>query len=55
MRCLETLESLGRVGEGASAEELGFLGVLLGNRRDVMPFVRRTIGPLLDYDAERGT
>jgi len=55
MRCMETLEALGRVGEGASAAELGFLGVLLGDRRDVMPFVRRTIGPLLDYDAERGT
>jgi len=55
MRCVETLEALGRAGEGASAAELGFLGVLLGDRRDVMPFVRRTIGPVLDYDAERGT
>ncbi|HYO17807.1 MAG TPA: GAF domain-containing protein [Dermatophilaceae bacterium] len=55
MRCVETLEALGRAGEGASAAELGFLGVLLGDRRDVMPFVRRTIGPVLDYDTERGT
>jgi len=55
MRCLETLEALGRSGEGASAAELGFLGVLLGDRRDVLPFVRRTIGPVLDYDEERGT
>jgi sugar diacid utilization regulator len=55
MRCLETLEALGRAGEGASAAELGFLGVLLGDRRDVIPFVRRIIGPLLDYDEERGT
>jgi GAF domain-containing protein/sugar diacid utilization regulator len=54
-RCLEALESLGRDGEGASAAELGFLGVLLGDRRDVKPFVRRVIGPVLDYDAERGT
>ncbi|MHB8274012.1 MAG: helix-turn-helix domain-containing protein [Dermatophilaceae bacterium] len=54
-RCLETLESLGRDGEAASAAELGFLGVLLGDRRDVIPFVRRTIGPILDYDEERGT
>jgi GAF domain-containing protein/sugar diacid utilization regulator len=54
-RCLEALEALGRDGEGASAAELGFLGVLLGDRRDVMPFVRRTIGPLLDYDEEHGT
>ena len=55
MRCLRTLESLGRVGEGASTAELGFLGVLLGDRLDVIPFVRRTIGPVLDYDDERGT
>jgi len=55
MRCMETLEALGRVGEGASAAELGFLGVLLGDRRDVIPFVRRTIGALLDYDQARGT
>jgi hypothetical protein len=55
MRCLETLEALGRAGEGASAAELGFLGVLLGDRRDVIPFVQHTIGPVLDYDAERGT
>ena len=54
-RCLEALEALGRDGEGASAAELGFLGVLLGDRRDITPFVRRTIGPVLDYDAERGT
>jgi sugar diacid utilization regulator len=54
-RCLEAMESLGRDGEGASAAELGFLGVLLGDRHDVNPFVRRVIGPLLDYDNERGT
>lgn len=54
-RCLEALEALGRDGEGASAAELGFLGVLLGDRLDVMPFVRRTIGPVLDYDHEHGT
>jgi len=55
MRCLEALEALGRDGEGASASELGFLGVLLGDRLDVLPFVRRTIGPVLDYDEEHGT
>jgi len=54
-RCLEALESLRREGEGASAAELGFLGVLLGDRRDVNPFVRRIIGPILDYDLDRGT
>jgi len=32
-----------------------FSNVLLGDRLDVMPFVRRTIGPVLDYDEEHGT
>ncbi|SEO68731.1 GAF domain-containing protein [Actinacidiphila rubida] len=55
VRCLRALQSLGRSGDGASAAELGFLGVLLGNDRDVASFVAATLGPLLDYDARRGT
>jgi GAF domain-containing protein len=55
LRCLRALQALGRVGDGASAVELGFLGVLLGNERDVDSFVTATLGPLLDYDARRGT
>ncbi|MET9222659.1 MULTISPECIES: GAF domain-containing protein [unclassified Streptomyces] len=55
LRCLRALQSLGRVGDGASADELGFLGVLLGNERDVDSYVTATLGPLLDYDARRGT
>ncbi len=54
-RCLETLLLLGRVGEGAAADDLGFLGLLLADSRDVDGFVRRTLGPILDYDARRGT
>lgn len=55
LRCLRALKSLGRIGEGASAAELGFLGVLLGDERDVGSFVTATLGPLLDYDTRRGT
>ena len=55
LRCLRALQSLGRIGDGASAAELGFLGVLLGNDRDVGSFVTATLGPLLEYDARRGT
>ncbi|HEY5835358.1 helix-turn-helix domain-containing protein [Streptomyces sp.] len=55
LRCLRALRSLGRIGDGASAVELGFLGVLLGNDRNVDSFVTATLGPLLDYDARRGT
>ncbi|RKN06314.1 helix-turn-helix domain-containing protein [Streptomyces radicis] len=54
-RCLRALRVLGRVGDGACAAELGFLGVLLGDDRDVRGYVAATLGPLLDYDARRGT
>lgn len=53
--CLRALLALGRTGEGASMEGLGFLGVLLGEQTDLDGFVRRTLGPVLDYDARRGT
>ncbi|MEV7025580.1 helix-turn-helix domain-containing protein, partial [Kitasatospora sp. NPDC093558] len=55
LRCLRALRVLGRAGEGASARALGFLGVLLGDGHDVDGFVGATLGPLLDYDARRGT
>ncbi|MEU5834332.1 GAF domain-containing protein [Streptomyces diacarni] len=54
-RCLDALSLLGRCGEGAAASDLGFLGLLLTDTRDVTGFVRRTLGPVLDYDAQRGT
>ncbi len=55
LRCLRVLQSLGRIGDGASAVELGFLGVLLGSGRGVDSFITATLGPVLDYDAQRGT
>ncbi|WP_051971227.1 helix-turn-helix domain-containing protein [Kitasatospora azatica] len=55
VRCVRALRALGRAGDGASAQSLGFLGVLLGDGHDVAGFVERTLGPLLDYDARRGT
>ncbi|SEQ34209.1 helix-turn-helix domain-containing protein [Streptomyces radiopugnans] len=54
-RCLDTLRLLGRLGEGAAAGDLGFLGLLLADGRDIEGFVRRTLGPLLEYDERRGT
>nr|WP_187352169.1 GAF domain-containing protein [Allosaccharopolyspora coralli] len=54
-RTLEALFTLGRRGGGASPDELGFLGVLLGDRADVAGYVRATLGPVLDYDERRGT
>ncbi|WP_198667434.1 PucR family transcriptional regulator, partial [Glycomyces dulcitolivorans] len=54
VRCTEAMLTLGRKGEGACMEQLGFIGVLLGES-GTDAFVQRTVGPLLDYDAKRGT
>ncbi|WP_330177097.1 helix-turn-helix domain-containing protein [Streptomyces sp. NBC_01498] len=54
-RCLSALRVLGRTGHGGAAGDLGFVGVLLGDRADLGGYVRATLGPVLDYDAERGT
>jgi DNA-binding PucR family transcriptional regulator len=55
VRCADTMVALGREGQGGDAGELGFVGFVLGDHRDVGQFVRSQIGPLLDYDARRGT
>ncbi|MEV8630092.1 helix-turn-helix domain-containing protein [Streptosporangium sp. NPDC051023] len=54
-RCADALLALGRAGEGASAAELGFVGLLVGEGHDVEAFLLSTLGPVLDYDARRGT
>ncbi|MER6078918.1 GAF domain-containing protein [Streptomyces sp. NPDC001833] len=54
-RCLDALNLLGRGGDGAAAEDFGFLGLLLAGERDVAAFVTRTIGPVVAYDRRRGT
>ncbi|MFE2066291.1 helix-turn-helix domain-containing protein [Streptomyces sp. NPDC059467] len=54
-RCLDALNLLGRGGDGAAAEDFGFLGLLLAGERDVAGFVERTIGPVVAYDERRGT
>ncbi|MFR9675170.1 helix-turn-helix domain-containing protein [Streptomyces sp. TR06-5] len=54
-RCLSALQALGQTGHGAALPDLGFLGVLLGDQADLAGYVRQTLGPVLDYDARRGT
>ncbi|MGP3931480.1 helix-turn-helix domain-containing protein [Nonomuraea sp. KM88] len=54
-RCAEALIALGRAGDGASAAELGFVGLLVGDGRDVRGFVDSTLGAVIEYDARRGT
>ncbi|WP_017584624.1 helix-turn-helix domain-containing protein [Nocardiopsis valliformis] len=54
-RCLQTLRALGRDGDAATTDDLGFSGLLLSQNRDVPGFVTASLGPLLEYDAKRGT
>ncbi|XVV15998.1 helix-turn-helix domain-containing protein [Actinoplanes sp. CA-131856] len=56
-RCARALAALGRTGAGASAAELGYVGLLLGEgqRQDVQGFVTSTLGPVIAYDDKRGT
>lgn len=54
-RCLDALRLLGRSGDGAAAEDFGFLGLLLAGDRDIAGFVDRTIGQVVGYDDRRGT
>lgn len=54
-RCLDTLRLLGRCGDGAAAEDFGFLGLLLAGDQNVPAFVERTIGQVVAYDKRRGT
>ncbi|MEU0926306.1 helix-turn-helix domain-containing protein [Streptomyces malaysiensis] len=61
-RCLAALRVLDRAGQGAAAEDFGFLGLLLAGTREGAPagtgvqdFVHRTVGAVIDYDERRGT
>jgi hypothetical protein len=54
-RCLHALLRLGREGTGASMADLGFIGLLLADHAEHSAFVHRALGPVLDYDRERGT
>nr|WP_306270380.1 GAF domain-containing protein [Ornithinimicrobium sp. HY1793] len=53
-RCLDALLALGRRGDVADAAALGFVGLLMG-RHDPDEHVQARLGPLLDYDRQRGT
>ena len=56
-RCLDTLLRLGRAGEVSHPAGLGVARLLLGDNGpdEVADFVGSTVGPVLDWDARRGT
>jgi GAF domain-containing protein/sugar diacid utilization regulator len=53
--CLTAMLALGREGTGATVSELGFIGVLLSAGDTRRRFVTDTLGPVLEYDAARGS
>lgn len=54
-RCVRSLLALDRTGDGATTADLGFIGLLLGDTRDLTAHVDSVLGPVLDYDSRRGT
>lgn len=55
VRTAEALVALGRRGDGASATDLGFAGLIVGTRPEVAAYVDSVLGPLIEYDGARGT
>ncbi len=55
VRVVGTLVALGRAGEAASPDDLGVAGLVGADDVDVSAHVTHVIGPVLDYDARRGT
>ena len=51
----DTLVALGRTGHGAALADLGFVGLVAADTPDVDSYLTRVLGPLLDYDATKGT
>ena len=54
-RSLDALLTLGLHGESATLGELGFLGLLLSDSKDILGFFQSAIGPVLGYDARKGS
>ena len=55
VRTVGALVALGHRGTGAAATQLGFAGLIVGSDPDVAAYVTRVLGPVIDYDARRGT
>ena len=54
-RAASALTALGRDGDGAAADELGFAGLVVSAQPDIGRFVGAALGPLVEYDEAKGT
>ncbi|MFF3227139.1 helix-turn-helix domain-containing protein [Nocardia suismassiliense] len=53
-RCTRALIALDRLGSVGVAADLGFVGTLFSGEPNISGYVRSVLGPVLDYDQERG-
>ena len=53
--CLDAMLALGCTGQALTRKDLGFVGLIAGGKPDIGHFVSSMIGPIIDYDARRGT
>lgn len=54
-RTLDALLALDTPARGAAAADLGFAGLVVGGSPDVAGYLRRELGPVLDYDERHGS
>ncbi|GLY84220.1 helix-turn-helix domain-containing protein [Actinoallomurus iriomotensis] len=55
LACAHALLRLDRAGTVATATDLGYTGLLLGDSASAVAFVARTLGPVMQHDEERST
>jgi GAF domain-containing protein len=55
LACAHALLRLDRAGTAATAGDLGYTGLLLGDSASAVTFVARTLGPVMQHDEERST
>ncbi|MCP9966538.1 MULTISPECIES: helix-turn-helix domain-containing protein [Actinomadura] len=55
LACAQALLRLERTGSAATADDLGYAGLLLGDGASAARFVMRTLGPVIQHDEQRST
>ncbi|WP_329259191.1 helix-turn-helix domain-containing protein [Actinoallomurus sp. NBC_01490] len=55
LACAHALIRLDRAGTAATAADLGYTGLLLGDSASAGEFVARTLGPVIQHDEQRST
>jgi DNA-binding PucR family transcriptional regulator len=55
LACAQALLRLDREGASATADDLGYAGLLLGDGASATRYVLRTLGPVIQHDEQRST